>query len=148
MERDPPLDTLMGLYVLRCQSGNLGKTGGIGNGEVSQYFAIQLNAGLVEPAYKFAVGQVIHPSGGIDPDDPQAAKIALADATIAIGIHEGLVDRIRCRSEKFAVTATKSLGQLQHLLSSSSGFEPSFDTHDLFSFNLESCAAPFHGFGS
>jgi hypothetical protein len=139
-----PLDVLMILYVLRSQSGDLGKTGGIGDGEISQHFAIQLNAGLFKPAHEFAVGEIIHPGSRIDPDNPQAPEISLAGTAIAIGIHEGLVDRIRRGSEKFTVTATKPFGQLQDLLSSSSGFETPFDTHGLFSLNLESCLACFN----
>jgi hypothetical protein len=117
----------------------LGKTGGIGNGEVSQHFAIQLNAGLFEPVYEFTVGQIIHTGSGIDSDNPQAPEIPFAGTTIAISIHECLIDRIRRRSEKLAVATAKPLGQFQHFFSSSSGFEPSLNPHDIFSFNLGSC---------
>jgi hypothetical protein len=90
----------------------LSKTGGIGDGEISQHFSIQLNTCFIEPAYKFTVGQVIHAGGGNDPDNPKAPEFSFTNTTIAIGIPERPIDRIGRRSEKFAVATTETLGQL------------------------------------
>jgi len=135
---DLPPVAPMTLYLLRSQGGDLGKTGGIGNSEISQHFTIQRNAGFLEAVDESTVGQVVHAGRGIDSDNPQAPEISLTRAAIAIGIHKGLIDGIRRRAEKLAVAAAKPLGQLQHFFSPSSGFEPSFDTHGIFSFNLGS----------
>jgi hypothetical protein len=77
----------------------LGKTGGIGNGEIGQYFSIQLNARIFKSMHEPAVGQVIHARRCIDSDDPQSPEVAFADPAITVSVHEGLVDRIRCRPE-------------------------------------------------
>jgi len=122
--------------LLRSQSGDLGKTGGIRDGEISQDFSVKTNACDFKPTHEFAVGQFIHARRRIYPNDPQSPEVSFADTTIAIGIHERPIDRIRRCAEQLAMASTKPLGQIQYFFSPSVGFEPSFDTHGIFSLSL------------
>jgi hypothetical protein len=124
--------------LLRSQSGDLGKTGGIRDGEISQDFSIKTNACDFKPTHEFAVGQFIHTRRRINPNNPQSPEVSFADTTITIGIHERLIDRIRRCAEQLAMASTKPLGQIQYFFSPSAGFEPSFNTHGIFSLSLES----------
>ena len=62
--------------------------------EIGEDFAVDLDAGLVQPVDKSAVGQADLASGGIDALNPQGAEIALSVLAVAIGILAGLLDRL------------------------------------------------------
>jgi len=61
---------------------------------VRQHFAINLDLGFVQAVYQAAVGQTVQTSRRVDTRDPQRTKLALALATITVGVLTGFDDRL------------------------------------------------------
>ena len=53
------------------------------NRHFRQRFAIELNPGFVQAMDELTVAQPVLLDGGVDPNDPQLAEFAFADATVA-----------------------------------------------------------------
>jgi hypothetical protein len=62
-----------------------------------------------------AVGNAIQFSSSADSHNPQAAKIALANATVAHRILQCLLNGFFCGPMQLALRASESRGQLQNL---------------------------------
>lgn len=60
------------------------------HGNVGQSFTIQFNPGLFETVHELAVAQIILAGSGINPGNPQGAKVSLAVAAVAVGIYQRL----------------------------------------------------------
>jgi hypothetical protein len=69
-----------------------GKCGGIAHSQIGQDFAVDYYTAFIQPMYELAVGDPIEPSCGVDTGYPETAEIALALASVAIGIGLGAVD--------------------------------------------------------
>jgi len=59
---------------------------GFAHGEIGQDLTVQLDAGGCEAADKSAVGQAVRTHGGVDPLNPQGAKIPLSQFAPDIGV--------------------------------------------------------------
>src|SRR6185295_2403845 len=76
--------------------GFLGKTSerlGVADGHVRQHLAVELDAGGLQAVHELAVRHALLAGGGVDPDDPQAAEVALLVAAVAIGVRVRLDER-------------------------------------------------------
>src|SRR5688572_24740362 len=62
--------------------------------DVRKHLAVHLDLGLPEPVHEHAVGKPVLAGSSIDAGDPQAAKVALLVAAVAIGILPGAHDRL------------------------------------------------------
>src|SRR5437870_3232973 len=68
--------------------------GGRRLGELRLALAIEGDARVFQTADERAVGEAVLARGGVDPYNPQAAKIALLPATADESVFEGRVDRL------------------------------------------------------
>src|SRR5690242_11811242 len=75
------------------QTGYLRKPFGVGYGDIGQHLAVDLDIGLLETEDELAVRQPVQARRGIDAGDPQAAEVALLDATVTEGVIERPVNR-------------------------------------------------------
>src|SRR5262249_39688855 len=90
----------------------------VGRGQIGQDLPIDRDAGLPQAGHQAAVRQAVLPRRGVDADDPQTAELALASASIAIGVAEGLLDRLLGGPVQLALAGVVPLRQLEHLLAS------------------------------
>src|ERR1700716_918085 len=77
--------------------GNLdqpGKGTAVAHGQVSQHFAVDLHSGLAKAVHELAVRKPRLPRGCVDAGDPQLAHLALAPPPVAVGVREGMEDRL------------------------------------------------------
>src|SRR5947199_191790 len=108
--------SLSGLLIsgwLEVVLGNLhqpGKGTAVAHGQVSQHLAVDLHTGLAKAVHQLVVGQTRLPRRGVDPGDPQAAHLALAPATVAIGVSEGVQDGLVGRPEQELLGKPEALG--------------------------------------
>lgn len=114
----------------------MGKSGRIGYGKIGQSFSVQTDTGALQSLDESAVGEMVHPRRCIDSDDPEPSEISLLRPSIAVSVHQGLIDRIGCRPKQFAPSAPESFGQLKYLFPAPSGFKSSFDSHRCALFSL------------
>src|SRR5579871_2399345 len=69
-----------------------GKCGCIASGQVGQNLAIQIDAGFLQTADEFAVGNFRRAAAGADADNPQRTKIAFLAAASDVGVLLGFFD--------------------------------------------------------
>ena len=86
------------------------------NRNVRQHLTVNFDASQVQAVDELAVGQFVHACCGIDTLNPQRAELALALATVAIGILTRLYYRLLGNSIDLAAGAIIALGLVQHLL--------------------------------
>jgi hypothetical protein len=110
----------------RC---HLGKSLWVRDGKFGQYLPVDLDLSTLQTLDETTVGQVVDSGSRIDPGDPQPSEISLSSPPIPVSILQGPVHGICCSSKKLASTASVTLGKLQYLLSSLSGFSASSDSH-------------------
>src|SRR5437588_1794929 len=86
---------------------------GIGDGQVGQHLAVEVDLGRPQAGHEAGVRHVVLPAGGVDPDDPQPAELALADPAVAVGVDTGVHDLLVGRLEAAAAVAAVALGRLE-----------------------------------
>src|SRR5688572_13218269 len=93
--------------------GDLRKCGLVAHREIREHLAIDLDVGPLHSGHECAVAQAQFAHRGIDPGDPQPAKIALAIAAVAVRILSRLHHRLlRYAKDILAATAkTFRLGE-------------------------------------
>jgi hypothetical protein len=64
----------------------LGETAGIIDSEVGEYFAIQLDSGLVETVYEPAIRKAVRSCSRIDSRDPKRTELTFANTSITVSI--------------------------------------------------------------
>src|ERR1700741_922287 len=89
---------------------------GLADREIGQDLAVDLDAGLGEPADKSAVGQPVLAHGGVDALDPQRAEVALAQLAPDIGVLHRAVDRGVGGGDVVLAPATETLGLFENAL--------------------------------
>src|SRR5262249_50972218 len=65
------------------QLHDLRESVGVVDGDLGQHLAVDRYHRPLQPGDQLTVAQATHPAGRVDADDPQPAKIALADPAIA-----------------------------------------------------------------
>ena len=90
--------------------------GRVGDGEIGEDLAVDLDAGGVQPGDEPAVAHVVEAARRVDPLDPQAAELALAGPAVAEGVLPAAHDLLVGRPERAALVAVVALGLLQYLL--------------------------------
>jgi hypothetical protein len=74
------------LDVAACHFHYVGETAGIIDSEVGEYFAIQLNSGLVESVHEPAIREAVRSGSRIDSRDPKRTKLTFANTSITVSI--------------------------------------------------------------
>src|SRR5450432_411613 len=83
---------------------------------VCQNLAIQRDAGSFQPVNQLSVGQTVQTRRGTDTLNPQAAILALLDATIALGVPISAVSRFLRGLVQLALGEEKAFCALEVLL--------------------------------
>src|SRR6185437_9330976 len=99
-----------------CLLDDRSERGGLGNGEIGQDLAVDLDPRCGEAGNKAAVGQPVLAHRRVDPLNPQSAKLALAVLAVAIGVLHRLVDRGLGGADGVLAPAKETLGGFQHFL--------------------------------
>src|SRR3989442_12215812 len=113
--------SLSGLWIswsegFLCNLHQPGKGTAVAHGQVSQHLAVDLHSGLAKAVHQLAVGQPRLPRGGIDACDPELPHLALAAATVAIGISESVKDCLVRGAEEQLLREPKALGAVEDCL--------------------------------
>src|SRR5258706_5645030 len=84
--------------------------GWIVHGHVGQHFAIQIDAGLLQPVHETAVGDLGLLAGGADTHDPQRAEVALLEPAAFVAVAQRLLHRFLGGTVQLALGEEKTLG--------------------------------------
>src|SRR5436190_20879272 len=107
---DDPKDLRLGLIHQSLERG------GLVDGEVGEHLAVDLDAGLREPAHKSAVGEPMLAHGGVDALDPKRPEIPLLELAPDVVVLQRTVDgRIGGRDVVLAA-AVEAFGLLEDFL--------------------------------
>src|SRR6056297_3365923 len=93
-----------------------GERRGVGDSQIGEDLAVDLDPRSVEAGDEPAVAHVVLPRSGVDPLDPQTSHLALAGATVTVGIVARPHDLLVGGPERTALVAVVALGLLQYLL--------------------------------
>src|SRR5271156_1965840 len=110
-----------------CGGGNCLERLGLADRDIGQYLAVEIEPGQLDAVHELRVGQSVLPRAGIDPLDPQGAKIALAVAPVAIGVAQRLLDLLDRDAVGGAAAPAIALGELEDLLVTGVSGNPAFD---------------------
>src|ERR1700756_2284577 len=81
--------------------------------DVRQHLAVEIEPRQLEAVHELRVGEAMLARTGIDPLDPQGAKVALAIAPVAIGIAQRLLDLLDRDPIGSAATAAITLCEIE-----------------------------------
>src|SRR5207253_478591 len=87
---------------------------GIGDGQIGQHLAVDLDLGRPQPGHEPGVGHLVLAAGGVDPHDPQPAELALADPAVAEGVVPGVHDLLIGGLVTPAFVAVVALGRIEN----------------------------------
>ena len=91
-------------------------SGFVGDSEVGEDFAVEIDAGGFEAFDKSAIGHAVSAGRRVDALDPQVAEGALADFAVTIVVEQGFPNGIFGVTEVFGTEAAVSLGFLNGAL--------------------------------
>src|SRR4051794_40176356 len=100
---------------------------GLADRDVREHLAVEIEPGQLDAVHELRVGQPVLACAGIDPLDPQRAKITLAVAPVAIGVAQRLLDLFDRDAVGSAAAPAIALGELEDLLVAGVGSDPAFD---------------------
>ncbi len=115
---------------------NLGKSGRIKDGQLSQHLAINLDISFFHFADELAVADAVDPSGCIDPRNPQTAEVAFLLTTIAIGVPQGFHHLLVRDAEETGMRSPEALRQLQNFITTFAGYITALNTSHEFPLHL------------
>ena len=122
------------LTAIERRLGRLTETterGEIGDGEIGQDLAIDLDAGSVETGDEPAVADVVQTARGVDALNPEATELALLGATVAERVLTGLHHLLVGGADGTALVAVVTLGALENLTAALLGVDCTLDScHD------------------
>src|SRR5207237_4210284 len=106
---------------ISCQRGcglvrDLAESDLVGDGEVGEHFAINVDRGLAEPIHQHAVAHAQLAGRGVDAGDPKRAKFALLVPAVAILILARLHHRFLGDAIDVVSAAAITLGLGEYLL--------------------------------
>src|SRR5688572_27006031 len=110
------------------------KCGRRGHGEIGQLLAVDRVAGSLETGHQLTVGEPVLTRGGVDPDDPQAAEVALLAAAADKRILERGVDRLFRGAIELALVLVEPFGPREKLLTLGAADISSFDSRHTSSY--------------
>ena len=70
----------------------IGKPGGVLDGDVGEDFAVQFNAGLLEAVDELRIAEVVQLGGGGDADNPERTELALLLLAAGVGKLQAALD--------------------------------------------------------
>ena len=73
----------LGRHLDQCGEGR-----GVGDGQVGEHLAVDLDPGVVQAVDEAAVADAVEPAGRVDALDPELAELALAGTAVAEGVLE------------------------------------------------------------
>jgi hypothetical protein len=85
----------------------------VAHGDVCENFAVDLDAGLLEPMYESAVGDSVKAAGGVDSCYPEPAEVALSGSTVPVSVLFCVLDSFFGLLIELAVCSTIALGLKQ-----------------------------------
>src|SRR5688572_26596799 len=95
---------------------HLGERCGLGGGQVGQHLAVDRDARRLESAHQLRVGEPVFARGGVNPDDPQPAIVALLLLPADEGVLAGGIDRFLRGAIQLALGLVEAFGARQQLL--------------------------------
>src|SRR5438132_14259100 len=84
--------------------------------QVREHLPVDVDPGHFEAVHELVVGHALAARGGVYPGDPELAHVALARPPVAIGVLEGVEDRLVGRPEERPVCHPGTFGEDQGLL--------------------------------
>src|SRR5208282_5945256 len=93
-----------------------GEGRGLGDCELGQHLAVDLDPGRREAGNEPAVGQPVLARRRVDPLDPQGAELAFAVLAVAVGVLHRPVDRGLGGADRVLAAAGIAFGGLENLL--------------------------------
>jgi hypothetical protein len=104
----------------------------VAHGDVGQDLAIEPDLGFLEAGDERAVRDAVLADGGVDPDDPELAKLALALLAVTGRVGERVEQRLARRLDQARPRALTALGVVQEALVALVGRDAPFDScHEL-----------------
>ena len=101
---------------LAGDSGQVGESDIVADGQVGQYLAIDHYTRLDQATDHLVVGRAAQPCGRIDADNPQAPELTLAIAAVAIGVPHRVHSRFVGSPIEQMLAALLTLGKLEYCL--------------------------------
>ena len=105
-----------GSRLIHRMINDLRKGVGVVHSQVGEYLAVHVEIRFAVRPHELRVADALLARGRVDAGDPQLAEVALALAPIAVGVLQGLFDRVFCRAVRFAPAAPVALGHVQNFL--------------------------------
>jgi hypothetical protein len=105
---DPPAP----VQALAGAADQAGEGARVGDRDVGQDLAVDLDAGLAQAGDEPVVGHALGPGGGVDPGDPQGPEVALARPPVPVGVAQGVHDLLVGGAVVPSPAAPVALGQL------------------------------------
>ncbi len=101
----------------------------LADGKIGQNLAVQSNACLAQAKHQLGIGKTVFTSTGIDTQDPQLAKFALAELTAGIGIDKRTLNSFASRTIQTTMATAEALGHIQIFLVPTMGSKTSLHAH-------------------
>src|SRR5207245_7641398 len=99
---------------------------------IGEHLAVELHAQRLQAVNKLAVGKLMSARRRADANDPEAAKVALAPATVAVGEAACAVRGLLHGSIELALVEEGSLGELGELLALRAAYRAALDSRHGF----------------
>src|SRR5438105_3347248 len=93
-----------------------GKRHAVGDRDLGELAAVQLDVGGLEPLDEAAVAHASLAAGGVQAHDPKAAHVGLLFLAVDIGVLPGMLDRFLGIAEQLGFVAEIALGVFQDFL--------------------------------
>src|SRR5207245_8160674 len=112
----------------------------------SDLLAVDLDSSPAQPVHEATVGQLVQPGGGVDPNDPEPAEIALLATAVAVGVLLGPLHRLLGGLPQLRAPAKVPLGELHDLVFALQARNVALDAgHSRSLRHQEALAAPLVG---
>ena len=83
---------------------------GIGDGDLGEHLAVDLDAALLESVHEDGVGDVVGAASGVDTLDPELAIVTLHQTTGIVGVAEGVANLLLSGFEQEVFAAEVAFG--------------------------------------
>src|SRR5437763_8210905 len=108
-----------------------GKGTAVAHGQVGEHFAVDLNPGRAKAVHELVVGLPRLPRRGVEPRAAARPQLALASATVAIGVGQSVQHRLVGGLEEELVRKAEALGAGQDRLMAAAGGDAPLDPRHL-----------------
>ena len=98
--------------------GQLGKSSGVVDSQLSQHLAVDLDTGNLQTVHEGGIVHAVHLAGSRDTGDPQGTEVTLLQLAADISVGQGLHDSLVGNTEVLGLGTPVALGHLQNFISS------------------------------